>query len=175
MAPKLSAPGIHVAGKVLARAMLAAALLLLVGACRAGEPWVEVGGQRYYVEIANDDDERARGLMYRDELGANEGMFFIFRESAPRSFWMLNTRIPLDIVYIDSDLEIVGWSLDTPPCRTRRCPGYPSGAPAKYVLEVNAGEMDRLGVEIGDPVRVANVAGVELSESESLESEHPDS
>ena len=175
MAPKLSAPGIHVAGKVLARAMLAAALLLLVGACRAGEPWVEVGGQRYYVEIANDDDERARGLMYRDELGANEGMFFIFRESAPRSFWMLNTRIALDIVYIDSDLEIVGWSLDTPPCRTRRCPGYPSGAPAKYVLEVNAGEMDRLGVEIGDPVRVANVAGVELSESESLESEHPDS
>lgn len=156
--------------KILFRAILVAVLLSLVAACRAGEPWVEVGGQRYYVEIADDDGERARGLMYRDELGASEGMFFIFGESAPRSFWMLNTRIPLDIVYIDPDLEIVGWSLDTPPCRTRRCPGYPSGAPAKYVLEVNAGEMERLGVEIGDPVRVGNVAGVASQEKESPQS-----
>ena len=104
----------------LLRAVLAVVLLLLVGACRAGEPWVEVGGQRYYVEIADEDDERSRGLMYRDELGATEGMFFIWGQPAPRSFWMLNTRIPLDIVYIGPDLEIVGWSLDTPPCRTRR-------------------------------------------------------
>lgn len=148
------------------RVVLAVVLLLLVGACRAGEPWVEVGGQRYYVEIADDDDERARGLMYRDELGADEGMLFVWREPAPRSFWMLNTRIPLDIVYIGPDLDIVGWSLDTPPCRTRRCPGYPSGAPAQYVLEVNAGEMERLGVEIGDPVRVGNVAGVAVQDSD---------
>jgi len=152
------------------RAALAVIALLLVGACRAGEPWVEVGDQRYYVEIADDDQERARGLMYRDELGTNEGMLFIFRETAPRSFWMLNTRIPLDIVYIGPDLEIVGWSLDTPPCRTRRCPGYPSGAAAKYVLEVNAGEMARLGVEIGDSIRVGNVAGVESPEEQSPES-----
>jgi uncharacterized membrane protein (UPF0127 family) len=153
------------------RTVLAVVLLLLVGACRAGEPWVEVGGQRYYVEIADDDNERARGLMYRDELGANDGMLFIWGQPAPRSFWMLNTRIPLDIVYIGPELEIVGWSQDTQPCRTRRCPGYPSGAPAQYVLEVNAGEMARLGVEIGDPVRVGNVAGVESSESESSEPE----
>ena len=83
---------------------------------------------------------------------------------------MLNTRIPLDIVYIGPDLEIVGWSLDTPPCRTRRCPGYPSGAPAQYVLEVNAGEMERLGVQIGDSVRVGNVAGVQVTDSQSPES-----
>lgn len=149
----------------LTRTFLACFLLLLVGACRAGEPWVEVGGQRYYVEIADDDRERARGLMFRDELGSNEGMLFIWRQPAPRSFWMLNTRIPLDIVYIGPDLDIVGWSLDTPPCRTRRCPNYPSGAPAQYVLEVNAGEMARLGVEIGDSVRVGNIQGVEIPES----------
>ena len=154
----------------LLRAVLAVVLLLLVGACRAGEPWVEVGGQRYYVEIADEDDERSRGLMYRDELGATEGMFFIWGQPAPRSFWMLNTRIPLDIVYIGPDLEIVGWSLDTPPCRTRRCPGYPGGAPAQYVLEVNAGEMERLGVQIGDSVRVGNVAGVQVTDSQSPES-----
>lgn len=150
---------------ILFRLILTCVVLLLVGACRAGEPWVEVEGQRYFVEIADEDDERARGLMYREKLAANEGMLFIWRQPAPRSFWMLNTRIPLDIVYIGPDLEIVGWSLDTPPCRTRRCPGYPSGAPAQYVLEVNAGEMERLGVEIGDPVRVGNVAGVESPES----------
>lgn len=168
--PGIPLPEALIVRKFLLRAILAAVLLSLVAGCRAGEPWVEVGGQRYYVEIADDDEERARGLMYRDELGVNEGMFFIFGESAPRSFWMLNTRIPLDIVYIDSDLEIVGWSLDTPPCRTRRCPGYPSGAPAKYVLEVNAGEMARLGVEIGDAVRVGNVAGVESQQKEPPES-----
>lgn len=147
------------------RLLLALALALSVCACRAADPWVEVGGQRYYVEIADDDEERARGLMFREELGANEGMLFIWRQPVPRSFWMRNTRIPLDIVYLGSDLEIVGWSLDTPPCRTRNCPSYPSGAPAQYVLEVNAGEMARLGVEIGDPVRVGNVAGVGPPES----------
>jgi len=146
-------------------AFLACCLALLVGPCRAGESWVEVAGQRYYVEIADDDEERARGLMFRDELGTGEGMFFIWRRPAPRAFWMRNTRIPLDIVYIGADLKIVGWSLNTPPCRTRRCPSYPSGAPAQYVLEVNAGEMERLGVEIGEPVRVGNIAGVQSPES----------
>ena len=149
----------------IARMLLACALVLLVGACRAGEPWVEVGGQRYYVEIADEDDERARGLMFRNELGANEGMFFIWRKPAPRAFWMRNTRIPLDIVYIGPDLKIVGWSLETPPCRTRNCPSYPSGAPAQYVLEVNAGEMARLGVEIGTRVRVGNIEAVEAPQS----------
>ena len=134
---------------------------LLVSGCRAGEPWVEVGGQRYFVEVADEPDERARGLMFRDELADDAGMLFVWRRAEPRSFWMRNTRIPLDIVYIGPDLRIVAWSLDTPPCRTRRCPGYPSGAPAQYVLEVNAGAMKRLGVAIGDRVRIGNVAGLE--------------
>jgi hypothetical protein len=132
-------------------------LLVLVTGCSAGEPWVEVGGKRYSVEIADDDAERARGMMFRDELAPDAGMLFIWRRPAPRSFWMRNTRIPLDIVYIGPDRRIVGWALNTPPCRTRRCPSYPSGAPAQYVLEVNAGEMQRLGVELGDPVRFGNV------------------
>lgn len=129
-----------------------APLMLLVAACQAGQPAVEVAGQRYEVEIADSDAERARGLMFRDELPVDAGMLFLFPDTRPRSFWMRNTRIPLDIVYLGPDRRIVGWSLDTPPCRTRRCPGYPSGAPAKYVLEVNAGEMQRIGARIGDPV-----------------------
>ena len=162
---KLAKTPLPIRRSLIFRAVLALALMLSASGCRADEPWVEVGGQRYYVEIADEDDERARGLMFRDALGANEGMFFIWRRPAPRAFWMLNTRIPLDIVYIGPDLEIVGWSLDTPPCRTRRCPSYPSGAPAQYVLEVNAGEMERLGVEIGERVRVGNIEAVEVPES----------
>lgn len=135
-------------------------LALMVAACAAEGPWVEVGGQRYRVEIADDHDSRVRGLMFRDELAADAGMLFIWPTSEPRAFWMRNTRIPLDIVYIAPDWTIVGWSLDTPPCRTRNCPSYPSGRPAQYVLEVNAGEMKRLGVRLGDRVRVGNVPGL---------------
>lgn len=136
-------------------------VMLLVSACQAdGRPWVEVGGKRYYVEIADDDSEREQGLMFREQLAGNAGMLFLWDDSRPRAFWMRNTRIPLDIVYIGPDRSIVGWSLDTPPCRTTRCPNYPSGAPAKYVLEVNAGEMEALGVELGDPVTFGNVPGL---------------
>jgi len=134
------------------------AALPLAG-CDAGQPWVEVGGQRYRVEIADEQAERARGLMFRDELDDDAGMLFIWPHAAPRAFWMRNTRIALDIVYIGPDLDIVGWSLDTPPCRTRNCRSYPSGQPAKYALEVNAGEMERLDVELGDPVRFGNIPG----------------
>lgn len=144
---------------------LLALVLAMATACRAGEPWVEMGGERFYVEIAADEATRARGLMFRESLPDNAGMLFLFPREAPRAFWMRNTRIPLDIIYLDSGLRIVSMSLDTPPCRSRqgRCPNYPSGAPARYVLEVNAGTVRRLGVSRGDRVRVGNVAGVELA------------
>lgn len=141
------------------RLALVAGLLVIATGCKAAGPWVEVGGQRYSVEIADDSEERSRGLMFRDELGADDGMLFLFPREAPRAFWMLNTRIPLDIIYIDAERRIVAWSLDTPPCRTRTCPNYPSRAAAKYVLEVNAGEMERLGVSIGDRVVFGEVPG----------------
>lgn len=142
---------------VVVRILLIVVLLVPVAACRAGEPWVEVGGKRYRVEIADDDGERARGLMFREELADDAGMLFVWSSPAPRAFWMRNTRIPLDILYIGPDLKIVGWSLNTPPCRTRNCPSYPSGAPAQYVLEVNGGEMESRGVGLGDKVRLGNV------------------
>ena len=135
-------------------------MLLTVVGCRASEPWAEVGGKRYYLAIADEPEERQQGLMFVDEMPDNEGMLFVFRSMEPRAFWMLNTRIPLDILYLDNELRIVAWSLNTPPCRTRNCPNYPSGRPAQYVLEVNAGEMEQLGVEIGDRVTVGNVAGI---------------
>jgi uncharacterized membrane protein (UPF0127 family) len=132
------------------RFFLCLLLLSLFSACASGEPSVELGGKTFRVEIADSTDEQALGLMFRDSMPADEGMIFIFPNEAPRSFWMKNTRIPLDIMYFDKNLKLVSISADTPPCRVSRCPSYPSIAPAQYVLELNAGMAARLGVEVGD-------------------------
>lgn len=142
-----------------AKLWLLALIMTALGACHAAGPWVEIHGQRIGVEIADDNASRAKGLMFRDSLGKNSGMLFIFEREAPRAFWMKNTRIALDIIYMDSGFRVVGISADTPPCRSRsgRCPSYPSGAPARYVLEINAGRAAALGLETGDVLKVGNL------------------
>jgi uncharacterized membrane protein (UPF0127 family) len=154
--------------KKLIEAMVAAMAMLVLTACDAGEPWVEIAGERFSVEIADDDASRAQGLMFRDELPADHGMLFIFPDERPRSFWMKNTRIPLDIIYIDRDFEIVSISADTPPCRSRytRCPSYPSAGPAQYVLEINGGLAEQLGLQAGDRVVVVNVPQLEAARTD---------
>jgi len=133
------------------------ALLGAIGGCACGgDPWVELRGERFCVEIADDEAERARGLMFRDALPPGHGMLFVFENEQPQSFWMLNTRIPLDILYFDGARRLVSLSARTPPCRSSsRCPSYPSSGPARYVLELNAGTADELGVERGDELRLA--------------------
>jgi uncharacterized membrane protein (UPF0127 family) len=123
-------------------------------ACASGGPSVELGGKSFAVEIADTREKQALGLMFRDEMPADKGMLFIFPSEAPRSFWMKNTRIPLDIMYFDKDLNMVSISADTQPCRVSRCPSYPSIAPAKYVLELNAGTASELGVGPGDRLTI---------------------
>jgi uncharacterized membrane protein (UPF0127 family) len=119
-------------------------------ACASGEPSVNVGGKSFKVEIADTQEKQALGLMFRDSLPADEGMIFVFPNEAPRSFWMKNCRIPLDIMYFDKELKLVSISANTPPCKVSRCPSYPSKAPAQYVLELNAGTASLLGIGIGD-------------------------
>ena len=131
-------------------------LLMLVActACASGEPSVELGGKTFNVEIADTAEKQALGLMFRDSMADDEGMIFVFPNEAPRSFWMKNTRIPLDIMYFDKDLKMVSISADTPPCRVSRCPSYPSTGPAMYVLELNAGKASELGVGPGDKLTI---------------------
>jgi uncharacterized membrane protein (UPF0127 family) len=83
-------------------------------------------------------------------MAEDHGMLFLFPAESMRSFWMKNTRIPLDILYFDGDLKLVSMSENTPPCRTRNCPAYRSTGPAKYVLELNAGKAAELGLKAGD-------------------------
>lgn len=124
--------------------------LLVAGCANAGKPWVEIGGQRYQVEIADDDAERARGLMFRDRMEADAGMLFIHDREEPQAYWMKNTQLPLDILYFDNERKLVAQRRNTPPCSAGdACPSYPSHAPARYVLELNAGQADRLKLQDG--------------------------
>ena len=136
-------------------ALLAVFTASSLSACAsAGEPWIELQGQRYVVEIADDDAERARGLMFRDAMPDARGMLFIHEEQAPLAYWMKNTRIPLDILYFDDTRTLVSQQRGVPPCSLGdACPKYPSSAPARYVLELNAGQAERLGLQDGAELR----------------------
>lgn len=103
------------------------------------------------VELAQNDEERARGLMYRRSLGVNEGMLFIFPDETVLSFWMRNTYLPLDMLFIRADGTIAGIVENAEPeTETPRTIGQPS----RYVLEVNAGWARRNGVKAGDRVEL---------------------
>ncbi len=137
------------------RVLLCILMIASCVACSADGPSVELGGRTFSVEIADTQEEQALGLMFRDSMPADEGMLFIFPNEAPRSFWMKNTRIPLDIMYFDKELRMVSVSADTPPCRVSRCPSYPSVGPAMYVLELNAGKAAGLGVGPGATLKLS--------------------
>lgn len=98
------------------------------------------------VELAEDEFEQERGLMYRHFLPPDAGMLFIFPEERYRSFWMKNTHISLDIIYLDANLVIQSIHPNTVPFSEA---SVPSDMPAKYVLEVNAGFLEMHGVKPG--------------------------
>ncbi|MGV8941837.1 MAG: DUF192 domain-containing protein [Lysobacter sp.] len=134
----------------IARGTALACGLLLAGCASGSGLWVELGGSRYSVEVADDNAKRAQGLMFRDELAADHGMLFIHEREEPQAYWMKNTRIPLDILYFDNERRLVSQQRDVPSCSAGdSCPPYPSGAAARFVLELNAGQASKLGLEDG--------------------------
>jgi uncharacterized membrane protein (UPF0127 family) len=103
----------------------------------------------FQVEVADDPGERAQGLMFRRSMAADHGMLFDFRTSAEVGFWMENTYLPLDLLFIRADGRIARISRGTPLSREV----IPSGEPVLAVLELNAGTAARLGIRPGDLVR----------------------
>jgi uncharacterized membrane protein (UPF0127 family) len=95
------------------------------------------------VEIADDPIERAEGLMGREDIKPGQGMLFVFDDEYPRSFWMKNTPLSLDILFFDAEGRWVSSQLSTTPFSTKT---LPSGLPAQYALEILAGESERLGL-----------------------------
>jgi uncharacterized membrane protein (UPF0127 family) len=107
-----------------------------------------IGEQKFYVEVAQTVEERQQGLMYRETMPANQGMIFNFSNEAPRNFWMKNTLIPLDMIWIDANKTIVDIQA-AEPCKVENCPIYSGAAPAQYVLELN---QEVLRAQVGDRV-----------------------
>jgi hypothetical protein len=139
---------------MIARLLLLCLLLIPASGCLNGETPVVVvkfeNGATIKADIAKNQDERARGLMFRESLEENSGMLFVFEEEGHHAFWMKNVRFPLDILWLDRDLRVVHISANTPPCIAEPCGIYASPKPAKYVLEVKANFTHENNIKIGD-------------------------
>ena len=110
-------------------------------------------GAKIRAEVAITPQEHQTGMMFRDHVPADHGMLFVFADMQPRSFYMYQTLIPLDILWIDADRRIVYISADTPPCPAKNpaaCPNYGEGMPAQYVLELAGGQAAAQGLQVGD-------------------------
>ena len=155
------------------RSLAGLAAAVLAGGCGAApgdaaptpRPTPAVSGPRvvlpsgavYSVEVARTPDEQAQGLMYRESLPPAHGMVFPFPEAGVHNFWMKNTMIPLDIVWIDAAGKVVFVSANTPPCKSDPCPNYGPNAPASLVLEIAGGKAAAEGVSKGATIRVLDV------------------
>ena len=139
----------------------AAAVLVLLAACAPKGPIarIEARGGRVDValEVAATPETRSRGLMYRSELADGHGMLFVFDDDANHEFWMKNTLIPLDMIFITVDGHVAGVKKNTTPMSTA---GISVGTPSRYVLEVPGGWAERRGVVVGDRVDFIGVPEV---------------
>lgn len=102
------------------------------------------------VEIAENEAEHAKGLMYRSYMPDSVGMLFIFQNVQPQSFWMKNTHIPLDIIYVGPDKKIVSIQKNAKPFSEDNLPSY---GDVQYVVEVNGGYTDQYGIKVGDSIQ----------------------
>lgn len=124
------------------------ALSLACGGSHGPTVPLTVGGHVIRAELAINDAERARGLMYRESMPDDHGMLFVYKNDAIRSFWMRNTTLPLTIAYADKQGTIVRIA-DLTPLKEE---GVSSLYPARYALEMNRGWFDRNGVKKGDRI-----------------------
>jgi uncharacterized membrane protein (UPF0127 family) len=109
------------------------------------------------VELAKTRQEQIQGLMYREHLPEDGGMLFVYNNERKWSFWMKNTLIPLDLIYINSDFEVVDIKHNFEPCKTILCPSHTPLSEAQYILEVNADFAKQNNINIGDKVYFHNI------------------
>jgi len=110
----------------------------------------ESGKVNINVEISDTGQKIQQGLMYRESLDEDSGMLFIFQNEKPVSFWMKNTKIPLDMMFVSADGIINEIKVNVQPCLSDPCTTYPSKHPTKYVIEVNAGFSEKSNIQVGD-------------------------
>ncbi len=130
--------------------LAAAAVLSIFFAKPAAGAAVCFGQNCFSAEVSKTPLELARGLMFKKSLEQDKGMLFIFDKEGIHPFWMKNTLIPLDIIWMDKDSRVVFIEKSAQPCRQQNCPTINPGVNAKYVLEVNAGTCAKIGIDVGD-------------------------
>ena len=143
----------------IASAMALLVMVFLASACQA-QPSVTIrtkGGRErsFQVEIADTPSKRELGLQYRRELAADRGMIFLFPEESQQTFWMKNTPIPLDMIFVSRDRKIVGIVEQAAPFTLD--PRSVNGE-SQYVLEINGGLSKKYGFGPGDSVRFDGIA-----------------
>lgn len=109
---------------------------------------------RIEIEIADTQDLRSQGLMHRTQLAENQGMLFVYPDQAVRGVWMKNTLLSLDVLFISSEGKIVSILSGLTPCTQDPCPIYTSTTVAGYMLEVNAGFVDRHQLRVGQDLMI---------------------
>ncbi len=112
------------------------------------------------IEIAADDDTRAQGLMFRDRVPEGTGMLFVFAQPGDFPFWMKNTLVALDMIWIDEQNRVLHVEANVPPCKTDPCPNYPPHAVAKYVLELGGGQAASHRVTNGSTLKFERLENV---------------
>lgn len=109
----------------------------------------------FSVEISETQAQIEYGLMNRNHLDTDKGMLFVFETEGDYPFWMKNTLIPLDIIWINSNQSIVYIKKNAQPCTSGYCPSIDPGKNAKYVLEINGGLSDKYGIKVGDKANIS--------------------
>ncbi len=132
--------------------------ILVIGilkGCLFSQPEKQVCFKRgcFKTEVVETPPLLRRGLQFRDSLPQDRGMLFVFPESGPHDFWMKDTLISLDIIWLDDQENIVFIAENLPPCRRDPCPRYGPQGMSRYVLEVNSGLVKTMGLQIGDKAR----------------------
>lgn len=119
-------------------------------------------GSKINLELAVTNEEIAQGLMFRPSLPEDRGMLFLFQQDRFPSFWMKNTIIPLDLVFLDRTGRVVDVIEDARPCAADPCPQYIPDAPARAVLELSVGSVQRHDLKPGDQLQFQRVEGYPL-------------
>jgi|SRR3989344_2990061 len=129
-------------------------LAVILISCSRIESKVCFKGKCFDTEIADSEEERSMGLMFRDNLDLNKGMLFVFDEEDKYPFWMKNMKFPVDIIWINEGNEIVYMHKNTPLCPENVCFSIIPNKEAKYVLEINSGIADKINLNIGDKAEI---------------------
>ena len=138
--------------------VLAALSFALLARCQdtARDRYIKVffaNGKSVTAELAVTDEERARGLMFREKILPDQGMLFVFEREDAHSFWMKNTLVYLDMLWLDSQRRVIHIEANVPPCKEDPCPSYGPGVPARYVLELKGGGAAANGIKLQDQLQ----------------------